>query len=56
MSLVKLDKMDQQKARHKKNHPVEESHGIGTTVENVIEVFLPSQVPTPLIYFIALLA
>ena len=45
MSLVKLDKMDQPKARHKKNHPVEKGHGVGTTVENVIEVFLPTNVP-----------
>ena len=45
MSLVKLDKMDQQNSLH----------GVGTTwtckaaitVENVAEVFQPSQVPTP---------
>ena len=45
MSLVKLDKMDQPKARHKKNHPVEKGHGVGTTIENVIEFFLPANVP-----------
>ena len=45
MSLVKLDKMDQPKARHKKNHPAEKCHGIGTTVENVVQVFLPANVP-----------
>ena len=45
MSLVKLDKMDQPKARHKKNHPAEKGHGVGTTVENVVEVFLPANVP-----------
>ena len=56
MSLVKLDKMDQQKAQHKKNHPAEKGHSVGTTVENVVEVFLLGQVPTPLIYIIALLA
>ena len=56
MSIVKLDKMDQQKARHKKNHLAEKHHGVGTTVENVVEVFLRGQVPTPLIYIIALLA
>ena len=41
MSLVKLDKMDQQKARHKKNHPAEKGHGVGTIVGNVGAVFLP---------------
>ena len=59
MSLVKLEKMDQQKARHKINHPVEKGHGVGTIVENVIEVFLPGQVPISefsLIYTITLLA
>ena len=45
MSPVKLDKMDQPKARHKKNHPAENGHGVGTTVENVVEVFLPANVP-----------
>ena len=45
MSPVKLDKMDQPKARHKKNHPAEKGHGVGTTVENVVEVFLPANVP-----------
>ena len=44
MSLVKLDKMDQPKARHKKNHPAKKGHGIGTAVENVVEVFLPANV------------
>ena len=37
--------MDQPKARHKKNHPAEKGHGVGTTVENVVEVFLPANVP-----------
>ena len=45
MNLVKLDKMDQPKARHKKNHPAEKCHGVGTTVENVVEVFLLANVP-----------
>ena len=45
MSLVKLDKMDQPKARHKKNHPAKKDLGIGTTTENVVEVFLPANVP-----------
>ena len=45
MSLVKLDKMDQPKARHKKNHPAKKGHGVGTTVENVVQVFLPANVP-----------
>ena len=31
-------------------------HDVGITIENVVEVFLPGQVPTPLIYIIALLA
>ena len=45
MSPVKLDKMDQPKARHKKNHPAKKGHGIGTTVENVVKVFLLVNVP-----------
>ena len=45
MNPVKLDKMDQPKARHKKNHPAEKGHGVGTTVENVVEVFLLANVP-----------
>ena len=45
MSLVKLDKMDQPKARHKKNHPAKKDLGVGTTTENVVEVFLPANVP-----------
>ena len=56
MSLVKLDKIDQQKAWHKKNIQQKKGHDVGTTVENVVEVFLPGPVPTPLIYIIALLA
>ena len=45
MSPVKLDKMDQPMAWHKKNHPAKKGNGIGTTVENVVEVFLPANVP-----------
>ena len=56
MSLVKLHKMDQQKARHNKIIQQKKGHRVGTTIENVVEVFLPGQVPTALIYIIALLA
>ena len=41
MGLVKLDKMDQQRAQYKKNHPAEKGLGVSTLVGNVGEVFLP---------------
>ena len=44
-------RLDIRKIIHQKK-----GHDVGTTVENVVEVFLPGQVPTPLIYIIALLA
>ena len=58
MSPVKLEKIDQQKARYKKKSSSrKKDHDIGTTtVKNVTKFFLSGQVPTPLIYIITLLA